>query len=187
MNQSTDTLFSYNTFFISNEESHFPLIPEIIKFAKNLKSQINDDLNLFSTLSIVYGKRIVLNAKNSVFDKLNIDDFVEVVDFDPVKNNLILMGKKHPSDHTPIQWFIHHAKKEILITLLINDDDIGKLNIKIDSILVIKTQNNLLEMVKIIMKKLQYSSFVYIKNIGLLLTGKTFDEIEKNIKILQKE
>jgi transcriptional regulator of aromatic amino acid metabolism len=187
MTELNHSLYRYNTFFLSNEESHFPLIPEIIKFAKKIKNQVNDDINLSSTLSIVYGKRIVINAKDTVFDKLNIDDFIEVVDFDPVKNNLLVMGKKNPADHTPIQWFIHHAKKEVLITIILSEYDIEKFNFNLNSIPIVTKQNQLLEMVKKIMKLLQSNNCVYIKDTGLLITGKTLNEIEDNIQKLKKE
>ena len=165
-------------FYSSKETSNCPYIPNIIQTVSEIKKH-----ELFENLSEIiishrYAKRIVINTESKT---LNRDDFIEVVDYDPLKNIFLIMGSKHPRDETSIHWMIHHAREEINTVIQINSKKILEKKYKNTSKIEEDYINASLDQIKEILRNLRDSKIVDIKNHGLLFVGNNLNEINKSI------
>jgi ribulose-5-phosphate 4-epimerase/fuculose-1-phosphate aldolase len=172
---------SFKTFYASREISICPLITEIIRVIKRFKQNDLLKKNIDLSISMKYGKRVLINAKNIDFTKLNPDDFLEIVDYNPLKKVLLLMGPKDPGLETPIHWLIHHAREEVKAIIQIDNE---KFIEHIDKKLPItdgKYQKGSLEQAKEILFKLRTSKVVVIKNQGLIFVGESMMDVEDSV------
>ena len=165
---------NFQTFYVSKEVSNCPLVADIFKFIKKSK-----DITI-SSISLRYGKRVLINTKNTDFKEIEKEDFIEIVDYDPFKNVLLVMGPGEPVIDTPLHWFIHHAREDVNAVLIINKDSTENIDKKLP---VINKNGGIwpIEKIKEILGLLRNSKTIVIKNKGLLLVGKNIDEIEKNL------
>ncbi len=163
------------TIYVSKEDSSCPLIIKAIEIGKvfeKINLEFNDVI-----LSFKYGKRVLINAEDTKIKELKQEDFLEVVDYDPLKKIQLLIGSKYPKVDTSIHWMIHHARDEINIVLQINDKTLSeKLNFR--STEKIFPQGTL-EQAKEILRMLNKSKKIIIKDQGILMTGKDTSELKE--------
>ena len=165
------------TVYVSKEESNCPLIIKAIEIGKFFeKNEFNyDDV----TLSIKYGKRILINSIDTKIKELKTEDFLEIVDYDPFKKVILLIGSKNPKIDTSIHWLIHHARNETNVVLQINDKNLLE-KIKLES-----TKGNFLqgslEQAKEILGKLRDNKKIIIKDQGILFVSKDTSELKEMI------
>ena len=174
----TTSNLGYQTFYVSKEESNCPLIPEVVRFGKKL-----NELGLLKNIveisvSLRYGKRVLINSKGSNLKDIKREDFLEIVDYDPLKKVLLAMGIKLPKVETPVHWLIHHARDEVNAIIQINDVELCK---KIENKIPVTEKEypiGTLEQAKEILKNLSNSKRVIIKNQGVLFVGCNIKEVE---------
>lgn len=162
----------FQTFYVSKEESNCPLIVNALKVEKNIKEQNLSD----SIISQRYGRRILINSLDDA-EKARAN-FLEIVDYDPIKKVLLAMGPNEPRIETPLHWFIHHARNEVNAVIQINDKELSEKMKKAP-----KTEKDYLltslEQIKEVLKHLRNSKKVIIKNQGAIFVGRNIDEAEK--------
>jgi len=170
--------FNFQTFYVSKEESNCPLISDIIKTSKKLREL--DSLKEINQIiiSLRYIKRMLINADKSNFEDLKQEDFLEIVDYDPLKKVILLIGPKEPRIETPIHWLIHNSRVEINAVIQINDKKLAeKLEKKLPS-----TEKDYpigtLDQAKEVLKILRNSKIVVIKNQGVLFVGNNIKQAE---------
>ena len=165
---------NFETFYISKEESNCPLISEVIRVGKRFK-----ELDLSDTIvSLRYGKRVLINTDYVNFGELKQKDFLEIVDYDPLKKVLLTMGAKEPRVETPVHWLIHHARDEVNAVIQINDVKLaGQLEKKLP-ITEKEFPVGSLEMAKEILRNLRNSNRVVIKNQGVLFMAGSIKGVE---------
>ena len=181
MIQDKSPNFVFQTFYVSKEVCNCPLISEIIKANKELKAidSLKDATDI--SISMKYGKRVLINAKNIDSNNINTDDFLEIVDYDPLKKVLLIMGSKEPRIETPIHWLIHHARDEVKAIIQIdNDQIIEKINKKFP-ITEKEYQKGTLEQAKEILFLLRDSKIVVIKKQGVIFVGDSMKDVEDSI------
>jgi len=167
---------SYQNFYVSKEESNSPLIPQIVKTGKTLKKLgITKD----AVVSLKYGKRVLINAKNTKLDELKREDFLEIVDFDPLKNVLLLIGPKESKIDSSNHWMIHHARDDVnAVIQIVNNSIAEKLAKKIPT-----TENERdpgsFELTKEILGKIRDSKKVVVRNQGVFFVGHSLIEAEE--------
>jgi len=170
--------FSFQTFYVSKEESNCPLISEIIKTNKKLREK-----DVFKKIdqiifSLRYIKRILIIADKINFKDIKQGDFIEIVDYDPLKRVILLIGPKEPRIETPIHWLIYNSRIEINAIIQINDETIAE---KLENKLPTTEKNypaGTLEQAKEILRCLRDSKIVVIKNQGVLFVGNNTKEVE---------
>lgn len=165
----------FRTFYVSKEKSGCPLIVNALRVKKKLKEyNINDIVT-----SQRYGKRVLINSFNDKKGEIK-DNFLEIVDYDPIKKVLLAMGPKEPRIETPLHWMIHHARSEVNTVVQINDKELSEKLKKIP-----KTEKDYsvvtLEQIKEVLKHLRDSKKVIIKNQGVIFVGNDINEVEKLI------
>ena len=92
--------------YLSVEEVKNPLLEEMKKVGRKLKEK-GYITGTYGNISVRYGKRMIITASNSDLGKLNNDDFVEVVDYNPATNIAMVIGTKKPSRETPMHWLLY--------------------------------------------------------------------------------
>jgi len=171
---------SFQTFYVSKEESNSPLLPEIGKIGKKIKDmELSEEIVYSTSISLKFGKRIIINSQNSDIRNTNRKEFLEIVDYDPVKKVLLAMGPKDPRIESPLHWLIHHARDEVNAILQINNEEVAKKLSKKYPNTEKECPQGTLEQIKEVMKILRQSKKVVIKNQGLLIVGENIKELEK--------
>lgn len=172
---------SFQTFYVSKEESNCPLISQVIKVGKKLI-----DLGLLESpnelsVSLRYGKHVLINSENSNLKEIKREDFLEIIDYDPLKKVILLMGPNEPRVETPIHWLIHHSRNEVNAVIQINEVKFAK---QLEGKLP-ETEKEYplgsLEQAKEILRNLRDSKMVIIKNQGVLFVGNNIREVENEV------
>jgi len=161
----------FQTFYVSKEETNCPLIVKAIEIGKEFeKSKFSLNLNNI-IISLKYGKRVLINAYNTKISELQRKDFLEIVDYDPLKKVLLLIGSKTPNIDASVHWLIHHARAEINVVIQINDKNLSeKIENKMFTIEK-KLPDGSLELTKEILKGLRKNKIISIKEKGMIFVG----------------
>lgn len=165
----------FQTFYVSKEKSNCPLIANAIKVEKRLKEYSLNDI----TISQRYGKRVLINSSGDKKGEIK-DNFLEIVDYDPIKKIILAVGPNEPRIETPLHWMIHHARNEVNAVVQINDKELSEKLKKIP-----KTEKDYsvvtLEQIKEVLKHLRSSKKVILKNQGVIFVGYDINEVERSI------
>ncbi|MCD6473706.1 MAG: class II aldolase/adducin family protein [Thermoplasmata archaeon] len=92
--------------YLATEEVKNPLLEEMKEVGRRLKEK-GYVTETYGNISVRYGKRMIITASNSDLGNLGNDDFVEVVDYNPVTNVAMVIGTKKPSRETPMHWLLY--------------------------------------------------------------------------------
>ncbi len=177
MNEKKIKTLPIQVFYTSKEETNSPLVSDLMKIAKHLRGKNILKEKKDATISLKYGKRVLINSFIHNFLKIKREELIEIVDYDPIKNNLLLIGQADPKDEAALHFMIHHAREEIKIIVQINDTDIiEKIKNKIP-ILDDKLPINSIDFIKKVLKNLRENKIIGIKNNGLLIVSKNNEEI----------
>lgn len=171
----------FQTFYVSREKSNCLFIPEIIKFSKNLKKLGIIDEKSSLVLSHKYGKRVLINSGVKDFSDIKHDELIEIVDYDPLKNNLIVLGPSEPRLETSVHWMIHHARNEINVVIQFNDKSIvEKIGDKITTTEHVFPVGSI-EQIKEILKNLYNNKVVVVKSQSIIFVAKSLEEAKNQI------
>jgi len=169
---------SFQSIKISNEITNFKIIPDIIEIIKKLNEKLNFKIDEDIIISIKYGKRIVINCENSNLKKIQIDDFIEIADYNPIKKLFLIIGKHEPDFNMTFHWIIQNARREINVLIQLKTNLlINKKKIKDDSI----------EIAKDILLKFRDSNIVFTEKYGIFIIGNSLNEIQNIIDKLIEE
>jgi len=174
-------------FYTSKEETNCPLISDLLRIAKTLKQKKILQNKKGVTISFTYGKRILINSIVQDFSNIKREELLEIADYDPIKNNLLVIGKADPKSETTLHFMIHHAREDIKIIVQIKNDELLE---KIKNKIPILDENlpiNSIEFIKKVLKELRDSKIVGIKDDGILFVGKKIDEIDSLITSFYEE
>lgn len=173
----------FQTFFVSKELSNCPLTTDIIKFGKKV-----DEFGILKdgecNISLTFGKRLLINAKKENIENLKNQDIIEIVDYDPIKNIIIVIGKKFPTIETPVHWTIQKARHDVNATLQITSKNLYDHLINDLPTTEKKTPKGTIEQAKEILKTLRIGKNILMKNEGVLLVGFNLKEIEDSLSVI---
>lgn len=169
----------FQTYYVSKEESNCPFISDFVRIGKNF-----DNLTLFdniglTTISIRYAKRILINTRGSNITKLQKEDFLEIVDYNPIKNIILAIGPKEAKVETPLHWIIHYAKNEVNAIIQIKNAKLIKEFENKFPTTDKEYQSGCIDQAKSVLAILRDSNIVIIKNQGLIFVGNSSNEVEK--------
>lgn len=164
---------TFQNLYVSKEYSNCSLIPDIINLIKKLESF--EDV----TISHRFGRRILINSKETNLKEIGRKNFLELVDYDPFKKILLVMGAEKTCIDSPLHWYIHHSRQDVNTVLLIKDKRYIKENK--DKIPFIDNKYPIwtIEQIKEVLRALRNSKIVIIKTVGVLFVGDSLKEVEK--------
>ncbi len=168
------------TFFITHELSNNPLIQQVISWGKQY-AELNPHKTLTGLLSAGYSRRTVCTREVLAIAALTREDIIEIVDFDAIKNVLLIIGKNTPIKNTAAHWMIHNARTDIGVILSLNlpEKEINNTHL---SEIEINTSQPIYEQVKNILKTLQHHTTFIINEKNVFVTARTFAELKENLK-----
>ena len=170
----------FQTFFVSKEKCSCPLVVELIGISKKIK-KLGLLENATGVISLSYGKRMVVQRVDSRLDDLMLDDFVEIVDYDPLKRIMLVIGKDEPCDESSVHWMIHHARDDINAALQLNGGEIIERFSKKFPMTEKLFPLGSIDLIKEILKTLKNDKTIIIKDIGVLFAGADLKELEDSI------
>jgi hypothetical protein len=175
------TLGHPQTFVITRETSNCPLITDMTRLgARCTELGIPDHDQVI--LSYDYGRRLLVTAEHADAKTLHQEDVVEIADYNPLKDILMIIGPKNPTTEAPVQWMIQKARHDINITLQINNpqlcDTLPPTIPRAPDPLPTAT----IDKAKAILKTLHDSPIIRLPNIGVLIIGVNAKVIEDLIK-----
>jgi ribulose-5-phosphate 4-epimerase/fuculose-1-phosphate aldolase len=170
----------FQTFFMSREVSKCPLISDIIKIGKKINS-LGLENPIDAVISLSYGKRILINSSDVNLINMSNHDILEIVDYDPIKNVVLAMGKQNPVVDTPVHWIIHHAREDVNAIIQLNGEMIIKQFLEKNPITETEYPSGTVELAKEVLKTIKISKKIVIRNIGCLFVGINLNEVENLI------
>jgi len=185
MTQEGLTNPSLRVFYVSKEETNCPLIIEMIKIGKNLKERGILKDNNSATISMKYGKRILINSNVKDFSKIQKEEVIEIVDYNPLNNHLLVIGPGEPKVETTLHWMIHHARDEVNIVIQINDKKLLDRKKDEEMISTEKTPMPSIEFIKSCLKQLRDSQEIFIKEKGVVFAGKSVKDVNDLIEKIE--
>jgi ribulose-5-phosphate 4-epimerase/fuculose-1-phosphate aldolase len=87
-----------------------------------------------TSFSVRSEKKFYVSSGPEVKGIMKSADFVEIVDYDPVRNSALALGSLRPSSDLPLHWFVYrtfpHINGILIIDLALADKVIDKLGIE---------------------------------------------------------
>ncbi len=164
------------TLYVSRETSHCPLLSDMIRLGQSLQDTGLTDKEI-GILSLDYGKRLLINAKNADLKKITQSDVVEIVDYDPLKNIMMVIGLNDPTIETPVHWIIQKARQDVNAILQINSTTLYEKFRHTLPATEKDTKPGTLERAMDILRTLQKGKTILIKNEGIIFVGLNGKEI----------
>lgn len=167
-------------FYASKEQSHCPIITKILKIGKQLQKLSDISQNSQEIYaSMLYGKRVIINTPPASITKAAVKDFIEIIDFDPVKNTMLLIGQKQPRWTTAIHWYIHKTLKGNRCLIEISDKK--KEQIWKETFPVIKKESSSINMIKNILPFMKNNQIIFLDTVSVFIWLNDINEVEKII------
>jgi Class II Aldolase and Adducin N-terminal domain len=175
-----------HTLFVSRETSKCPLLSEMITLGHNLQDFGLTDKDT-GILSMDYGKRLLINAKNVDLRTITQQDIVEIVDYDPLKNILMVIGLNDPSFETPVHWIIQKARHDVNAILQITSKNLYERFQNQFPTTKNDTKPGTLERAKEILQTLRTGKTILLQNEGIIFVGINTKEIQKTLNRYREE
>ena len=166
-----------HTLFVSRETSKCPLLSDMITLGQSLQEFGLTDKET-GILSMDYGRRLLINAKNVDIRKITQHDIVEIVDYDPLKNIMMVIGLNDPALDTPVHWIVQKARQDINAILQINSTTLFERFQNQFPTTENNTQPGTLERAKEILHTLQKGKIILLRNEGIVFVGINRKEIQ---------
>jgi hypothetical protein len=172
--------------FVSRETSNCPLIAQMIQLGHTLGGLNLSDSDV-GIASLDYGKRLLINGKNTDIKKMNRQDVVEIVDYDPLKNIIMVIGTKDPCIETPVHWIIQKARHDINVLLQINSRSlVDRLKGTLPTTRK-ETNAGTLEQAKELLRTFREGRTILLRNQAVVCAGINIQEIETALQKMRGE
>jgi hypothetical protein len=158
-----------------------PDINESIKKIDELKKGKVPEFSIIS-LSARSGKKFYVTIDDDFTIPLSPEDFVEIIDYDPVRNSALAIGTVKPNEYLPLHWFTYRAFPNvsgIAVIKLLEDVEVPQ-GMKIATaerdINVFKP-----EIVLEILPLMKDTTFINLKAKGLVFFNESFEGLIEDI------
>ncbi len=168
------------TLFVSRETCKCPLLSEMITLGHTLQDFGLTDKDT-GILSMDYGKRLLINAKNVDLRTITEQDIVEIVDYDPLKNIMMVIGLNDPSFETPVHWIVQKARHDVNAVLQITSKNLYERFQNRFPTTENDTKPGTLERAKEILQTLRKGKIILLQNEGIMFVGINTKEIQKEL------
>ena len=172
---------------------------QFIRQAKQLSKRTNEIVEIFENFrdnlkikdirsaSIRTGNGFFINTANFNIESFHRDNIVEVIDFDPVRNNMMLIGNEPPAPDAALHWFIYRGRQDINGIINIENSTFSK---QLSATGVPKVETNApildLETAFQILKTVRSSTITLLDKSNILVLDRTlkdaYDSFVTNLK-----
>ncbi|MEM0493117.1 MAG: class II aldolase/adducin family protein [Candidatus Thermoplasmatota archaeon] len=159
----------------------------MIKFSQYLDEKKLLDEGLGS-ISIDSGNRILINGEGINLTRLTKEGVLEIIDYDPIKNIILAIGKIEPCIQTPIHWMIQRARHDVHAVVILESKKLLEYPvIKETPITERDYQEGSLDLVKEVLKTLRTGRIIRIMDREVLLVGMSLREITSMLNDIIKK
>ena len=171
--------------FVSRETSKSPLFGELVKIG-HLLERHGVSTHETGIMSYDYGRRLINTAKNIDVKQMTQADIVEIADYDPLKNIMLVIGTKEPPQDAAVHWIIQKARHDINILLQLKSPTlVTKLKGTLPSTEK-ETPPGTLDRAKELLTTLRQGKTILIQRDEILFAGINIQELEKTIALYLK-
>jgi ribulose-5-phosphate 4-epimerase/fuculose-1-phosphate aldolase len=167
----------FSSFFMSSRPSTSKFAREIIDCNRSLGDAIN--YGIVRSISTKYGHRFMITCAGSSGAELSADNVVEVADYDPIRNTMMLLGTNEPNLDAPLHWLIYKGLPNINGVARIYDESM------MQNSELLKTKRNIkhinFETSLEVLEMLKKSNCIVMGNLGLVVIGKSLKEVANTI------
>ena len=176
-----DRYFNPNVQFIRSVKQLSPHATNLVSIFEKFRDTLQ--ISKIHSISSRTGSGFMINSANFNIENFNRDKILEIIDFDPVRNNLMVIGNEPPVNEVIIHWFIYRGLPWINGIISINNNElIEKFQDSAYPIVDINGKmintNKSLE----ILKYAKTSNIVILGNQSILIVGKTLEEVYESLK-----
>ena len=129
----------------------------------------------------------MITSRDIDIKNLKQQDIVEIVDYDPIKNIALVIGKKYPCIETPVHWIIQQARHDVNAILEITSEKLYNSYYNQIPVTENKTPYGTIDRAKEALKTLQKSKNICIQDDTILLVGLHLKEIEESLVKITKD
>lgn len=173
-----DNLQKPNTQFIRQATQLNKRATELVNYFEKVREKLNIKIESVSHRT---GSGFLINTADYEITDKKMDNIVEVIDYDPIRNNMMVIGNLPPINEAIIHWFIYRGFNEINNVIIINNLEIFELFksgsypelVYKDGVINTNFALNILKVVKNSKIVLLNGSII----LGVLITGKSLDEV----------
>lgn len=177
--------------FPMREVHDSPLGKELIKIGKKVGEILELEGVVTGSLSTTYGKGFIITADNSDLKKLDTQAIIEILDYDPVRNNIIARGKRDSCMETPLHWFIYRAFPETSAIIHIRNnilvEKITAANLQDLAITPFKVKYITSELAMEILKLLKGQNIILLQENGVVAIADSLENAYNFIAELNKK
>ena len=171
-------------FYMAQEPSACPLIPEIVKTCRTIATIPSLTNSTTMIVSMRYGKRLLITGELRRPTELTSNDFLEIVDVDPVKQIAIVIGVLPPPECTSLHWLLQQARRDINVTLQCKDIELpSHLEASLPRIEALDSLGYL-ELAKTVLPSLQDHNTILINSQEMLTISKSLSDIGQTLRSL---
>ncbi len=154
---------TFETFFLGREKIKNPFVEEMISSGIEISGK---GTGANGSISMRYGNRMVITTGDATLSSLTESDFVEVADYDAVRNVAMVIGLKEPSPDTPLHWLIY--RREDINAIISIGNPVGKEQAGLDTALDA-------------LRRLKKSNCITLEGYGCISVGKSLREAAEGI------
>ena len=180
----TKQIQPFQSFFLAKEVTTSEALPMLLHFLNQINLEPTFK-KLTCRISTRYGKRIIINTNHHEKNLKNVD-FIEIVEYDPLKNIVLLIGQKQPPLETSIHSLLYRARNDINAIAQFSGEKLPF--IVPDNIAVVQNPgvHGSFEEAKQILKTIGTTNIVKIKNKSLIVCGSNLQNIKSILTSLIK-
>ncbi len=183
------------TIFPMREAHNSPLGKELIEIGKKTCEALELEGVVSGSISAAYGRGFITTSANSDLKDLDPSGIIEILEYDPVRNNIIARGKKEPAMDTPLHWFIYRGFTNVggIIHIRNNiiEDKFSTPNLKGITITPFKVKYMTPELAMEILKLLKGQNVLLLQDNGMIAVSDSLEKaydliVDINKRVAQK-
>jgi ribulose-5-phosphate 4-epimerase/fuculose-1-phosphate aldolase len=161
------------------------------KYCKLICEALKSEGTVAGSISTTFANGFIISAINVDLNNLTEYDIVEILDYDPVRNNIIAKGKKDPCIETSLHWFIYRGFPEISAIIHIRNYELAEylsnqkstdLTITPFKVLYITS-----EVAIEVLKVLKGHDSIILKENGILVLGRDLEDAYTKLNEIAKK
>jgi len=153
---------------------------EIKKVGKKISDTVKIDGAVAGSISRTFAKGFIITTSNANLSNISETEITEVLEYDPVRNNVIAKGKKDPSMEVSLHWFIYRGFNEVGAIIHLRNSELADqlTELKLDNVPVtpFKLKFVTSELAMKVLEVVKGHDIVVLQGNGILVMGKDLDD-----------
>jgi ribulose-5-phosphate 4-epimerase/fuculose-1-phosphate aldolase len=179
--------------FPIREVHNSPSGEEIKKIGKKVSETFKVDGVVAGSISTTFANGFIITTSNVNVNlaKISETEITEILEYDPVRNNVIAKGKKDPCVEISLHWFIYRGFNNIGAIIHVRNTEFAEklMDLKLDEVPVTPFKIKFItsELAMEVLKVIKGHNSVILLDNGILTIGRDLDDaLDKIVEISKK-